>query len=143
MRLFLDINVLLDVLANREPWVTDSTAVLSLLEGVDVEGFMAANTVTTLCYLASKHLGRASAAQALVGLMEHVSVTPLDEDLLLRALSLGWNDVEDAVQELSAQRAGADYLVTRNPSDFKASVLRVVTPTQLLAILGPAEVDPG
>ena len=64
-----------------------------------------------------------------------ISVTPLDQDLLLRALSLGWDDVEDAVQALSAQGARADYLVTRNPSDVPSPVVSVVTPPELLAIL--------
>jgi len=135
MRLFLDINVLLDVLADREPWVTDSAAVLSLLDQEDVEGLVAAHSFTTLFYLASRHLGRERAVAVLLDLLDHVRVTPLDEDLLLRAMTLGWDDVEDAVQSLSAQRARADYLVTRNPSDFPSAVPSVVTPAQLLAIL--------
>jgi predicted nucleic acid-binding protein len=135
MRLFLDINVVLDVLANREPWVGDSAAVLSLLDEPQVEGLMAAHSVTTLYYLAAKHLGHKSAVAALIELLEHLSVTPLDEDILLRALSLGRDDVEDAVQGVSAQRARADYLVTRNPSDFDAASVSVVTPKQLLATL--------
>jgi predicted nucleic acid-binding protein len=135
MRLFLDINVVLDVLANREPWVEHSAAVLSLLDHVEVEGLIAAHSVTTLYYLSSKHLGHKQAVAALIDLLEHLSVTPLDEDVLLRALSLGWDDVEDAVQGLSAQRANADYLVTRNPSHFQAASIPVVTPKELLATL--------
>jgi hypothetical protein len=135
MRLFLDINVVLDVLANREPWVEDSAAVLSLLDHVEVEGLLAAHSVTTLYYLASKHLGHKAAVAALIDLLEHLSVTPLDEDVLVRALSLGWDDVEDAVQGVSAQRAHADYIVTRNPADFEAAPVAVVTPKQLLATL--------
>ena len=138
MRLFLDINVVLDVLANREPWVEDSAAVLSLLDQPEVEGLIAAHSVTTLYYLAAKQLGHKPAVAALVDLLEHLSVTPLDEDILLRALSLGWNDVEDAVQGVSAHRAQADYLVTRNPSDFEAASVSVVTPKQLLATLASA-----
>lgn len=135
MRLFLDINVILDVLADRDPWVDDSAAVLSLLDHEDVDGLVAAHSITTLFYLASKHLGRKQAVAVLLDLLDHVSVTPLDQDLLLRALSLGWHDVEDAVQGLSAQRARADYLVTRNPSDFPSTVVAVVTPPELLAVL--------
>lgn len=135
MRLFLDIDVVLDVLANREPWVEDSAAILSLLDQAEVEGLMAAHSVTTLYYLARKHLGHKPAVAALIDLLEHLSVTPLDEDLLHRALSLGWDDVEDAVQGVSAQRANADYIVTRNPSDFGAASVPVVTPKQLLATL--------
>jgi predicted nucleic acid-binding protein len=135
MRLFIDINVVLDVLANREPWVEDSGAVLSLLDDAEVEGLIAAHSVTTLYCLASRHLGHKPAVAALIDLLEHLSVTPLDEDILLRALSLGWDDVEDAVQGVSAQRANVDYIVTRNPSDFEAASIPVVTPKQFLATL--------
>lgn len=138
MRLFLDINVILDVLANREPWVEDSGAVLSLLDQRQVEGLVAAHSVSTLYDLASKHLGHKRAVAALIDLLEHVTVTPLDEDILLRALSLGWDDVEDAAQAVSAQRTHADYIVTRNPADFEAATVPVVTPRQLLATLASA-----
>jgi predicted nucleic acid-binding protein len=135
MRLFLDTNVVLDVLTDREPWFKDSAAVLTLLDDPGVDGLVAAHTVTTLFYLASKHLGRKRAASVLLDLLDHVTVTPLDQDLLLRALSLGWEDVEDAVQGISAQRAEADYFVTRNPSDFPSTSVSVVTPAELLTIL--------
>lgn len=135
IRLFLDVNVLLDVLVNREPWVDDSARVLSLVDEPGVEGLVAAHSITTVHYLAGKHLGNQRAVGAIIGLLEHVSITPLDGDLLVRALSLGWSDVEDAVQWLSAERAGADYLVTRNPSDFEARSMPVLTPRQLLAAL--------
>ena len=134
MRLFFDTNVILDVLANREPWIQESGAALSLLGQPDVEGFVAAHSVTTLFYLTSKYIGRARTVEVLLDLLEHVTVTPLDQDLLLRALSLGWKDVEDAVQAISAQRARADFLITRNPTDFPSSSVTVVTPRELLAI---------
>lgn len=134
MLLFIDTNVILDVLTDREPWFTDSAAVLSLLDDPGVEGLVAAHTVTTLFYLASRYLGRQRTASVLLDLLDHVTVTPLDQDLLLRALSLGLEDMEDAVQGISAQRAEANYLVTRNPSDFPTTLVSVVTPQQLLAI---------
>ena len=135
MRLFFDINVVLDVLAHREPWWEDSAAVLSLLEADGVDGLVAAHSITTLFYLATKHLSRAEATAALLELLDVVTATPLDQDILLRALSLGWEDFEDAVQGISAQRARADYLVTRNLSDFALLSVPVVTPGELLAIL--------
>jgi predicted nucleic acid-binding protein len=138
MRLFLDINVVLDVLADREPCVEHSAAVLTSLDGTEIEGLIAAHSVTTLYYLTSRHLGHKRAVTALIELPEHLSVTPLDEDILLRALSLGWDDVEDAVQGISAQRAEADFIVTRNPADFEAASVPVVTPKQLLATLASA-----
>lgn len=64
-----------------------------------------------------------------------MSVAPLDQETTLKAIALGWRDFEDAIQMLSANDANADYLVTRNASDYKTSRIPVVTPSELLAIL--------
>jgi predicted nucleic acid-binding protein len=135
VRLFLDTNVTLDVLARREPWLHDSATVLSLLEADEFDGIVAAHSITTLHYLCVKQLGRDQATAALVNLLKLVSVAPLDQETILKAIALGWRDFEDAIQMLSANDANADYLVTRNASDFKASPIPVVTPSELLAIL--------
>jgi len=134
-RLFLDIDVILDVFARREPWYADSAAVLSLLGTDTVQGSVAAPSVTTLYYLTARELGHDRAVAALLTLLEHVSVAPLDQDILLRALALGWDDVEDAVQSLSATRSGADYLVTRNTPDFRKAEVTVMTPREVLPVL--------
>lgn len=135
MRLFLDTNVSLDVLAQREPWLHDSATVLSLLESDHFDGIVAAHSITTLFYLCTKELGRDQATAALVALLKLVSVAPLDQETILKAIALGWRDFEDAIQMLSAADANADYLVTRNASDFKASPIPVVSPSELLGIL--------
>lgn len=135
MRLFLDTNIVLDVLARREPWLPDSAAVLSLLESDGFEGIVAVHSITTLHHLCMKELGREQTTLALLDLLKLVSVAPLDQDMILKAIALGWRDFEDAIQMLSAHDAGADYLVTRNGGDFKDSPLPVVTPSELLSIL--------
>lgn len=135
MRLFLDINVILDVLSKRAPWFEDSAAILSLLETDELDGVVAAHSVTTLFYLASKHLGQRRATARLLDLLKLVSVSPVDQDTILRALALGWADFEDALQMLCADNAGVDYIVTRNPRDFESDSIPVLTPTELLAIL--------
>lgn len=135
MRLFLDTNVTLDVLARREPWLHDSASVLSLLESNNIDGIVAAHSITTLHYLCAKELGRQQATAALVDLLKLVSVAPLDQQTILKAIALGWHDFEDAIQMLAANEADAEYLVTRNASDFTASPIPVVSPSELLAIL--------
>jgi predicted nucleic acid-binding protein len=145
LRLFLDTNVPLDVLARRQPWLHDSATVLSLLESDEFEGIVAAHSITTLYYLCEKELGRDQATEALVALLKLVSVAPLDQETILEAIALGWRDFEDAIQILSAVDAHADYFVTRNASDFKASPIPVVSPSELLAILrsqGPRLQEP-
>lgn len=135
MKVLLDIDVVLDVLADREPWAEDSAAVLSRVESGDVEGVIAAHTVTTLHDLLGRELAARKAARALSDLLGLVGVVPLDEDRLRHALAMGWDDFEDAVQAASAEAAEVDYLITRNTSDFAGSPVRVLSPAAFLALL--------
>jgi predicted nucleic acid-binding protein len=135
VKLLLDTNVVFDVLTRREPWWEASASVMSLLEAGQIRGFVAAHTITTLHYLSSKHLGPSQANAAIIELLNIASVIPSDQTLLLRALSLGWSDFEDAGQAVAAVVASADFIVTRNTADFSASPVQSVSPSELLAIL--------
>ena len=136
MKLLLDINVIVDVLARRHPWVEDSGAVLSLLDEDRVQGFVAVHTITTIHYLLGRHLDRRKARTALVDLLGLVEVVPVSHAMILRALSLGWSDFEDAVQAVCALEVEADYLVSRDPDDFESLSILVVTPSELLNVIG-------
>lgn len=140
-RLLLDINVIVDVLAKRKPWVTDSAAVLSLAEEGAAQGFVAVHTITAIHYLLSEHQPRTKAAAALSDLLRLVNIVPVSHDLILRALALGWNDFEDAVQAVCALEIQADYVVSRNPEDFQSFSIPVVTPAELLSLLRAEKPD--
>ncbi|MEQ1663228.1 MAG: PIN domain-containing protein [Thiobacillus sp.] len=133
MKLFLDVNVVLDVLARREPWFADSASVLAHIEQGGASGHIAAHTVTTLHYLLARHLGQQKTAAVLVDLMTLLHVEPVDHATLQQALSLGWRDFEDAVQAVVATQCQADYLVTRNPRDFKQAPVAVLAPAEFLS----------
>lgn len=134
-RVLLDINVILDVLADREPFSDDAAAVLGRIESGNLEGFLAAHTVTTLHFLLAKHLGKARTRKVLTDLLRIVDLAPVDEDQIRHALAANWADFEDAVQAACAEGVGAGYLVTRNKRDFRKSVVQTLTPAELLALL--------
>lgn len=136
MKLFVDTNVVLDVLAQREPWFKDSSRLLAHIEEGRATGHIAAHTLTTLHYLLSKHLGQQKTAAVLIDLIALLQVEPVDVQVLQQALALGWGDFEDAVQAVTAVRCQADYLLTRNPRDFKQSPVPVITPSEFLALFG-------
>lgn len=135
IRVFLDINVVLDVLTNRHPFADDATSLLALVERNEIEGLVAAHTVTTLHYLLSKHLGKAQARRVLSDLLHLLRVVAVDEDRLRHALALNWTDFEDAVQAACADTAEADYLITRDKKGFKKAPVTTLTPSEFLALL--------
>lgn len=135
MRLFLDTNVLLDVLARREPWVHDAATLLSLIEAGRASAFVAPHGLATIHYLIAKWQDRHGADQALADVMRIARVAPLDHDTVLRALALGWPDFEDALQAACAQNVDADHLVTRDPDDFARSPVPPISPPEVLALI--------
>ena len=137
MKLFLDTNVLLDVLTDRTPFADDAAVLLSLIERGDAKGFIAAHTATTLFYLLHKAVGLRRAKRALTDLLKLLEVVPVDHDRLLHALAMNWKDFEDAVQAACAAKAEVAYLVTRNQADFSGSDLDVISPAELVAALRP------
>jgi predicted nucleic acid-binding protein len=135
MRLFLDTNVVLDVLADRKPYASDAALVLSVIESGEAMGFIAAHTATTMFYLLERDLGLRRAKSALADLLKLVEVVAVDHDRLLHAMGMNWRDFEDAVQAACAAKAEVDYFVTRNPSDFSDSHLEIISPAELVATL--------
>jgi hypothetical protein len=66
--------------------------------------------------------------------MQIVSIVPVDEDRIRYALALDWPDFEDAVQASCAEKAKADFIVTRDKRGFRGALVSVVTPGELLAL---------
>ncbi|HYW14124.1 MAG TPA: PIN domain-containing protein [Longimicrobium sp.] len=69
-------------------------------------------------------------------LLRILDVVPAERADLSHALSLGWRDFEDAVQTVSASKAGADCIVTRDLKDFRASPVPARDPAFILPLLG-------
>jgi predicted nucleic acid-binding protein len=136
MKVFLDTNVILDVLANREPFVADSAAVLSLIEARTLEGFTAAHSITTLFYLLRREVGSVRARKVLMDLLRVLEVVAVDQDRIFQALAMDWEDFEDAVQASCAAKAEVDYLLTRDREGFGGSHVPVISPAEFIALHG-------
>lgn len=132
----VDLNVILDVLARRQPHFAGSSELWMRIETGDVEGLIAAHSFATLFYLISRYGGSEQAAAAVRDVLEVFEVAAVDRAVLESALSMGWSDFEDAVQMTAAVNAGAEYLVTRNPDDFEGGPIPVLQPAEFLPLLG-------
>ena len=65
--------------------------------------------------------------------MKVVDVCLVDKDILLAALGSGFVDFEDAVQNAAAIEANIEIIVTRNTTDYRTSLLTVLTPEEFVA----------
>lgn len=135
MKLLIDANILLDVLQNREPFVRASSAIWKLCETEKAEGYVSALTIANLVYVMRKELDPEKAEKILNSLSLIFSFTELSPADLARAAASRWNDFEDAVQSVTAERIGADRIVTRNIRDFVGSKVAASTPAEIMTLI--------
>jgi predicted nucleic acid-binding protein len=133
VNVFVDTNILLDVLARREPFYADSAEVWTLAETGRVSGFASTLSLPNLYYLLRRVKGQLLARKALGILRDIFTLVPLDVQIANQAIDAGIKDFESAIQFFSALRAGASVLVTRNPKDFPVGNVAIQTPAEFLA----------
>ena len=131
----IDLNVLLDVLQKREPFYETSAGLLAAVETGQVQGFVAAHSLTTLFYLIQKSRSAAKARASITNLLQFIQIAPVDQSTIEQALNLDFRDFEDAVQMISAVQGKMDCLVTRNVKDYQTALLPVMQPVDFLGTL--------
>lgn len=135
LKVIIDLNVVLDVLQEREPFYEASASLLAAVETGKVEGYLAAHSVTTLFYLIQKSKSSADARAMITNLLQFLKVAPVDQSTIEQSLNLDYRDFEDAVQMITAIQCKADYLITRNIKDYKPALLPVIQPVDFLGTL--------
>jgi len=133
MNVFVDTNVLLDVLAKREPFYQDSAAVWTLAEQGKIRGFVSTLSFSNVYYIVRRLKDRRTAERAMLVLRDTFTPAPCDDQVLSQAIDARMKDFEDAIQYFSALRAESTCLISRNPDHFPRSVLPVLTPAEFLA----------
>lgn len=136
-RLFVDTNIVLDLLARREPHYDGAAWLFSLADKQLASLHVSALTLTTTHYILRQQLSAEPVRQALIRFKALVHVVDLSDKILELALNdSAFRDFEDAVQYYSALECRAEALITRNERDFKASALPVFSAVGYMGVWG-------
>jgi predicted nucleic acid-binding protein len=141
MKALFDTNVVLDVLLDRRPFSAPATHLFAKLEMAQLGGLLGATTLTTVHYVIAKARGRETASSAVRRLLQLFEIAVVDRQVLELAAGSSFEDFEDAVLHEAGRLGGADFLVTRDPTDFSRASLPVLSPEELLATLEVADAD--
>jgi predicted nucleic acid-binding protein len=136
-RALFDVNVVLDVLLDREPHADASAAAWAAVESGTVEGLLAAHAVTTIHYLIRKESGAAKAKRTLSAILKVFAIAPVDNAVIQEALQASSSGFEDAVTAAAARSSRCDFIVTRDPRGFRGSAVRTLMPEAALPLFRP------
>lgn len=133
MVILIDTNIIIDALADREPYATDAKQIMEKCATREITGVLAAHSIPNLFYILRKEFSQEERRYLLKNLCKIFQVSELNEKRIIAALENEmFSDFEDGLQEECAVASMADYLVTRNPSDFKHSRIKVILQNEFL-----------
>lgn len=134
MNLFLDTNVVLDLIEKREPFVEDVMTLFQLAANGEHQLFVSDLTIVNIAYITRKAYREGKLYVVLAKLRSFLSIVEMGQQVIDRAIALKSADFEDAVQYYTAQRMKADCIITRNKKDFQFSEIEVLTPGEFLML---------
>lgn len=132
---FLDTNILIDIIGNRQPYCVAAANLLDMAYRGEVKLYATALTFANALYVLRKSLGTGDATRYLMRLNEVIRVAPTTQAEVEEAFHSGNPDFEDAIQYYSARVVEANVIITRNPKHFKLSAIPVMDAEQYLMSL--------
>ena len=133
-RIFLDTNVVLDLVLNRPEFANEAEQIFNLNNEGEIQLFISALTLADVIYFTNKN-GKNPVLVAKT-LLEWVQVVDLEVRFFHQTLTSAFKDFEDGLQYFCASSIqGLDGIVTRNKKDFKPSIIPVHTPVEFLESL--------
>ena len=132
MNVFLDTNVIIDFMGEREGFFDDAAAIFAMIEDGKITASASALTIVNCAYILKKAFSSDIMLEKVEDLCQMLNVTPIDRSQLMNAVQLKPYDYEDAVQYLSALPSHPDVIITRDKKGFNDFGILVMTPAEFV-----------
>lgn len=133
MRVFLDTNILLDIIEGRQKFLLASSNVFDLGIRGEIQMFATPLTFANCVYTARKNVGYEQAVKGLKSLKNYIQTAAMDDTQVANALNSDMPDFEDMLQYEAALDARCDVIVSRDKKrHFPVSGLPVLSPEAFL-----------
>lgn len=133
-KLFLDTNVVVDLLGEREPFYESAARIASLADKGEIDIVVSALSYSTVYYLLSRFEDAALVKEKIRKFKVIAETSDLTNKVIDKGLASKFGDFEDALQYHCAEHSNCKLLITRNGKDFKPSQIPVMTPDEYLKI---------
>ena len=135
-RIFVDTNIILDLLSKREPFYQESADLFSLADKKIIEIYISALSIANTSYILTRLTNFEGAKLILRKLRLIVNILALDDKVIGLALNdNSFADFEDGLQYFTAIENNIDTIITRNLKGFKPAKIPVLTAKQFIEIL--------
>jgi len=134
--IFMDTNVVIDFLANRQPFALDAARLFNLAVKGKARIYISAVSYNNIYYILRQSSTNSATIKLLEDLAEITEIADVTNAIIRQSLKTDFKDYEDAIQYYCALSIPViDFIVTRNTKDFKKSTLPVLTPAEAISSL--------
>ena len=132
-KLFIDTNIVIDLLSRRIPFYDEAANLFSMADKKLFEISISSLTIANTSYTLLRQMDSNKAKSILRKIRLIVNILPLDDKIVGLALNdESFSDFEDGLQYFTAIENNQDIIITRNLKDFKNSRLPAMTARQFL-----------
>ncbi|MGQ0828989.1 MAG: type II toxin-antitoxin system VapC family toxin [Bacteroidota bacterium] len=134
-KVFVDSDIVLDLLSAREPHYRFAAELFSLADEASIKIYISSLTFANINYILSKQISAGQARKMLLKFKTFITVLAVNDKIIELALASDFHDFEDAIQYHTAIENGISILLTRNLKDFKKAEITILTAQQYLKAL--------
>ena len=136
MRVFVDANIVVDLLCERYPWFPSVMRIFNMADRGQIELYCSTLSLGTASYLMeTRKMSPQDIFDGIDLLCQMCTPTMVDASVVRQALDSGFTDFEDALQHFSAKTVDAECIVTRNKKDFSTSEIPVYKLDEFMTLL--------
>lgn len=132
MKIFVDANVIIDYLVDRDPFADDAEAVIDVCIKDGNEGAFTGLSACNAVYIIGRETGERAAELLVKEVTSLLGLLPIEPAVIKSNLGAEHPDFEDTLQIAAAQSWGADVIVTRDKTGFANSPIKVLAPSEFL-----------
>ncbi|MDI1235144.1 MAG: PIN domain-containing protein [bacterium] len=134
---FLDTNVIIDFLADRKPFANDAASLFDRALKREIVIHVSAVSYNNIFYIMRQYGSQNEVMRMLEELFEWTEVIDVSGKIISDAMRFGFKDFEDAIQyQCALSNKKVEMIITRDSKDFKLSTLPVLTPREVISLLG-------
>ena len=133
MKVFIDTNIVLDLLLQRRNFLINAEKIFSLAYKGKIVLYFSAVSFVSVTYYLGKHTNKDIKA-VLENLCKIVKILPFNQRIIENTLHSNFKDIEDGYHYFTAKENNIRIMITRNVKDFLVDDISVVTPEEFLMI---------
>jgi len=134
--IFIDTDVIIDFLIDREPHSREAAIIFTLIEQKKLKGYVSSLTFSNLYYVLRKIESHNKVIAKLDSISRLLTILKVDQQIIKLAIASEFPDFEDSIQyNCALGYKKIDVLITRNIKDYKGSQIPVMTPAIYLKMV--------